>query len=126
VTRKTRNAGWGSATWLGDEWVEAIARGEHASPEAARELADEVLRYRRCRRMLIEDVRDFAEIIEARHGVRAAGLLRVVAVGLCTADELYGDRPARPPTEDPHGCPPTDTPPSDASGDPPPRARSSG
>ena len=116
---------WGSGRWLGDEWVDAIALGtERASPEAARELADEVLRFRKLRRLFAREVRTYGEMLEENHGAKARGLLLAVASRLCTTDELYGDRPA--PTEDPHGCPPTDTPPSAASGDPPPRARSSG
>jgi len=113
VTRKTRNTEWGSGRWLGDEWVEGIARGEHASQDAAQTLADEVLRYRKLRRLLAEETRTYGDILEERFGRIARSLLFNVVTRLCTTEELYG-------------CPPTDTPQSDASGDPPPRARSSG
>ena len=96
MTRKTRNTGYGSARWLGDEWVDAIVKGEPASQTASKELAREVKHYRRRRSMLVDDVRDFGEVLEKRHGPRAAALLRVVAVGLLTPEELYGDAPSKP------------------------------
>jgi len=86
---------WGSGRWLGDGWVDAIALGtERASPEAARELADEVTRYRRLRRLFAREVRTYGAMLEENHGPAARGLLLAVASRLCTTEELYGDRPA--------------------------------
>jgi len=87
---------WGSGRWLGDEWVEAIANGEPASREAARELADEVLRFRKLRRLFAREVRTYGESLEENHGTAARGLLLAVASRLCTTEELYGDQPATP------------------------------
>jgi len=88
---------WGSGRWLGDEWVDAIALGtERASPEAARELADEVLHHRKLRRLFAREVRTYGEMIEEHHGTAARGLLLAVASRLCTTEELYGARPAPP------------------------------
>ena len=94
MTRKTRSMEWGSGRWLGDEWVDAIALGtERASPEAARELADEVLRFRKLRRLFAREVRTYGEMLEENHGAKARGLLLAVASRLCTSEELYGDQP---------------------------------
>ena len=94
MTRKTRNMAWGFGRWLGDEWVEAIARGEPASREAARELADEVLQYRKLRRLLAEEARTYGDLLEERFGRLAMSLLFTFASRLCTTEELYGDTPA--------------------------------
>jgi hypothetical protein len=111
--KKTRNAGYGWASWLGDEWVDGIARGEHASQTAARELAHEVATMRHTRLVFLTGMRAAIELLRETHGPGAAdgviGVLRIIA----TTDEVAQ-------------CLPTDTPPSDASVDPPPRARSSG
>lgn len=87
---------WGFGRWLGDEWVEAIARGEPASREAARELADEVMQYRKLRRLLAEEARTYGEMIEERFGRLARSLMFGVVTRLCTTEELYGDAPVKP------------------------------
>ena len=94
MTRKTRNMEWGFGRWLGDEWVEAIARGERASPEAARELADEVLQYRNLRRLLAQEARTYGDLLEERFGRLARSLLLSLASRLCNSNDLYGDAPA--------------------------------
>ncbi len=87
---------WGFGRWIGDEWVEGIANGEPASREAARELADEVLHYRKLRRLLAQEARTYGEMIEERFGRLAKSLLLGVVSRLCTTEELYGDAPAKP------------------------------
>jgi hypothetical protein len=88
---------WGYGRWLGDEWVDAIALGtERASPEAARELADEVTCYRKLRRLFAREVRTYGEMLEENHSPAARGLLLAVASRLCTTEELYGDDHAPP------------------------------
>ena len=127
MTRKARNTGYGSARWLGNEWVESIANGEPASKEAARELADEVRMMRRARRLLISVMWQVADMVRAKHGHHEADGIHGALCIIATSDEAYGRPPeSASPTDEPRPCPPTDTPPSAESGDPPPRARSSG
>ena len=95
MTRKTRNMEWGYGRWLGNEWVEAIANGETASREAARELADEVMQYRKLRRLLVEESRTYGDLLEERFGRLAKSLLLGVVSRLCSANDLYSDAPVR-------------------------------
>jgi len=108
---KTRNVGYGWASWLGDEWVDGIARGEHATQAAARELAHEVATMRRARLDLIASMRTAAAMLCEKHGVGAADAVLIALRHIATPDEIW---------------PLTDTPPSDAPVASPPRARSSG
>lgn len=127
MTRKTRNVGYGSARWLGDEWVGAIANGEPASQAAAQELAREVKAMRHARRLLIAAMWEVADMIRAKHGHHEADGVHGALCVIATSEEAYGRPPeSAPPINDHDPCPPTDTPPSAASGDPRPRARSSG
>jgi len=96
VTRKTRNTGYGSATWLGNEWVDSIANGEPASKEAVRELADEVRMMRRARRLLISMMWAVADMIRAKHGPHAADGVHGALCVVATDDEAYGSQPAKP------------------------------
>ena len=95
MTRKTRNMDWGSARWLGDEWVEAIANGEPASKEAARELADEVRMMRRARRMLISAMWEVADMIRAKHGHHEADGVHGALCAIATSEEAYGRPPSK-------------------------------
>lgn len=114
MTRKTRNVGYGSARWLGDEWVGAIAKGEPASQAAAQELAREVKTMRLARLVLLTGMRVAVKLLREAHGPDAADGVLSVLHAIATADEVAQ-------------CLPTDTPPKRAaSGDPRPRARSSG
>lgn len=88
--RKARNAGYGSARWLGDEWVAGIARGERASQAAAEELAREVMHYREARKGLIECARLSASILEETHGRRASSMLLTTVLRIATAEEVFG------------------------------------
>ena len=94
MTRKTRNTEWGYGRWLGNEWVEAIANGEAASREAARELADEVRQYRKLRRLLAEEARTYGDLLEERFGRLARSLLLSLVSRLCNSNDLFGDAPA--------------------------------
>lgn len=94
MTRKTRNTEWGYGRWLGNEWVEAIANGEPASREAARELADEVRQYRKLRRLLAEEARTYGDLLEERFGRLARSMLLSLVSRLCNSNDLYGDAPA--------------------------------
>ena len=96
MTRKTRNTGYGSARWLGDEWVESIANGEPASKEAARELADEVRMMRRARRLLISTMWQVADMVRAKHGHHEADGIHGALCVIATSDEAYGRPPAKP------------------------------
>jgi ADP-ribose pyrophosphatase YjhB (NUDIX family) len=99
VTRKTRNTGYGSARWLGDEWVDGIARGEHASQAAARELADEVKAMRAARRQLITMMWAVADMIRAKHGHHEADGVHGALCVIATSEEAYGRQPAKPVVE---------------------------
>jgi len=96
MTRKTRNTGYGSARWLGDEWVDDIANGtERASPEAARELADEVKMMRAARRQLITMMWEVADMIRAKHGHHEADLVHGALCVIATSEEAYGRPPSK-------------------------------
>ena len=97
MTRKTRNDGYGSARWLGDEWVESIANGEPASKEAARELADEVKMMRAARRQLITMLWEVADMVRAKHGHHAADGIHGALCVIATSEEAYGRRTGEPP-----------------------------
>ena len=97
MTRNTRNTGYGSATWLGDEWVESIANGELASKEAAQELADEVRMMRAARRQLITMLWQVADMIRAKHGNVAADGVHGALCIIATSEEAYGRRTGEPP-----------------------------
>jgi len=90
MTRKTRNTGFGSERWLGDEWVESIANGELASKEAARELADEVKTMRAARHQLISMMWEIADMIREKHGPHAADGIHGALCLVATSDEAYG------------------------------------
>jgi hypothetical protein len=90
TTRKKRNTGYGSARWLGDEWVDGIARGGRASQAAAEELAREVLHYRRVRKDIIEVARLYGDLLEEKYGRGARSWVTSLALRIATAEEVFG------------------------------------